>query len=196
MTLRPTPLKTHFVPRGRGAVVVGVFSSAWGGLFNIYRLVYFTAYYTRHRPSWLGYNLSTGICLCMWVSVRGLKETSRRQIVTIVALRYTRVNRFHHRRRPSRSIGRSVCAPKKRSTQTDTPVSWRSDCVANWITVRNRTPSRSSFRPSVPSPVHCSPGVSPVVCVAVSPAEPAFTGDDSSYSAALYTGWVRKSPWV
>jgi len=61
----------HFVPRGRGAVAVGVFSSAWGGAFNIYWLVYFTAYCTRHRPSSLGYNSS--ICLCMWVSVRGFK---------------------------------------------------------------------------------------------------------------------------
>jgi len=32
-------------------------------------------------------------------------------MVTILALRYTRVNRFHHRRRPSRSMGRSVCTP-------------------------------------------------------------------------------------
>jgi len=47
---------------GRGAVAVGVFSSTWGGAFNIYRLVYFTAYCTRHRPNRLGYNLS--ICLC------------------------------------------------------------------------------------------------------------------------------------
>jgi len=39
---------------GRGALAVGVFSSAWGGSFNIYRLVYFTAYCTRHRPSRLG----------------------------------------------------------------------------------------------------------------------------------------------
>jgi len=106
---------------GRGAVAVGVFSSAWGGSFNFYRLVYFTAYCTRHRLSRLGYNLR--ICLCMWVSVRGFKKTSRRQIVTILALRYTRVSRFHHRRRPSRSmgrkclnrennsVGRSVCTP-------------------------------------------------------------------------------------
>jgi len=48
---------------GRGVVAVDVFSSAWGGSFNIYRLVYFTAYCTKHRPSRLGYNLST--CVCM-----------------------------------------------------------------------------------------------------------------------------------
>jgi len=62
----------HFLPRGEGCGAVGVFSSAWGLASNIYRLVYFTAYCTRHRPSRLGYNLS--ISLCMWVTVRGFKK--------------------------------------------------------------------------------------------------------------------------
>jgi len=98
----------------RGAVAVGVFSSAWGGsltfigLFISLRIVQDIDLVDRDI-------IWVFVFVCEYLYV-GLK-TSRRQIVRILAMRYTRVNRFHHRRHPSRSVGRSVCTPCKQSVQ-------------------------------------------------------------------------------
>jgi len=64
--------------------------------------------------------LSLYVSFCTWV-----KKTSRRQIVSILALRYTRVNmlQLHHRRRPSLpgSMGRSV--------ETQRTIACRTKCL-------------------------------------------------------------------